>query len=107
MFYVGQKVVCVCDDPPSDPRNAPGGYWTPHWPKLGSVYTVRTIDICDDGIKYIRLHEVINPIRPFSDGVIEAGFVIRRFRPLTDITALEQIARDITEGKPVHIKECA
>ena len=90
-FHVGQKVVCVdVSFDGVDPRNLPGGQYTPNWPIKGEVYTVREVFR-----KSIRLVEVINPKSRFAEQFGEPAFLQRRFRPIvsrkTDIFALKAL----------------
>lgn len=97
-FYVGQKVVCV-DDEPSLRRDK-------KWLNAGKVYSVRAVEMFDHPIqgRYLGLHlfEVPRPQAPF-------GFVVpwdsRRFRPAvqpkTDISIFERILDHAVSGEPV------
>jgi hypothetical protein len=86
-FWVGQKVVCVDID---DHGNGSAEIL-----KINHVYTIR--DIRGDGelagrqVIAVWLNEVDEP--HFY------GFLSSRFRPATDISYLQKIARDVFEGK--------
>lgn len=82
-FVVGQHVVYVNDEMPSqhalDRWNANGF----ERPTKNKVYTVREIFIGTHGGPVLLLREIINPLGRMLDGSTrEPGFDARRFRPL-------------------------
>jgi hypothetical protein len=94
MFHVGQKVVCVDD--------SPGAYSGIKVLRLNAVYTITHVFPWNG----VLLAEVDPPPPPPA---ILRAFSKDRFRPLierkTDISVFQQIARDVTEGRPVKITE--
>ena len=85
-FWVGQKVVCV-DDVPVIHHKVRTGM---HGLTRGNVYTVRKIGKYDHSSlgEYIGVW-LTEIVRPAPD----TPFDYVRFRPATDITLLEEIAR--------------
>jgi hypothetical protein len=88
-FYLGQRVVCVCVNFSDEP------VWRSvvHvFPRLGCVYTVRSICEVDDLIGFC-FEEMVNPPGLFSRGFTEPAFDSRRFRPLrtTSIDVFKQL----------------
>jgi hypothetical protein len=79
-FQVGQKVVCVDDD------FRCGYERIVKTPVKGQVYTIRrlyTFKACTGSVvTIVHLVEIVNPVRKWDAGVMEAGFVPRRFRPV-------------------------
>lgn len=100
-FFIGQVVVCIKRDTWKILNEGECG------PVYNGQYTIRSISSEDDGL-FLRFEEIVNP--PLYEGD-EALFWSIYFRPLierkTDISALEKIARDVSQGKPVRIKEDA
>ncbi len=79
-FYVGQKVVCVDDEPGGYPGNAPNLAGL----KSGAIYTVRALREHDhSGNMGLLLCEIIRPILSDDCGR-EQPFYIRRFRPAVE-----------------------
>lgn len=80
-WHVGQRVVCV------DADGLVPSYGDEILPAKGSVYTIRSITDAPGGIICFRLAEIVNPVRQYSEGYIEARFRARRFRPVvSDLT---------------------
>ena len=77
--YVGQKVVFVRW---FEERPLVGEIT----PTLNSIYTIREIILDDDGGVGIRLVEIINAKREYSDGYEEVCFDANKFRPVKDTT---------------------
>lgn len=76
MFRVGQKVTMV----------APHKWQKNHFervPVFGAVYSIRVIEIYDDGI-FLIFNEIVNPIYKYNDETGETSFAARRFRPLVE-----------------------
>jgi hypothetical protein len=106
MFRVGQKVVLINDDwVKDDPRMVFGGYYVPYFPVKGPVYTVR------DAGAFIRLVEIVNPIRNFRNGENEVCFNASRFRPAverkTDIAIFQAMLNPSLEDMREIIRENA
>lgn len=101
MFYVGQKVVCVSDEPKNpcvlNGRILADDYW-PNFPKKGKIYTVRGFFCDDPDLCGIYLVELINPVRHYTKGFVEGGFRAENFRPLeerkTDISIFTEMLKD-------------
>lgn len=76
-FHVGQHVICVDDK--FGLTALPIAV-----PKKGVVYTVREV-IPEDkwGPSTLRLHEVVNPLRAYAEGLCENSWDARAFRPLS------------------------
>lgn len=77
-FRVRQKVQCIAK---------PGEIRAPYQetvPEFGSIYTVRSTHTCE-GVRGIRLEEIVNPNRPYWDGrhntVTEIAFAECFFKP--------------------------
>lgn len=112
MFHVGQKVVCVDDDPGPDRiegvRDGTIYVLTGDLDGLteGVVYTIRDIvEYPFDGQLMLYLCEIDRPPLLGPSGLFETGFALRRFRPAierkTDISIFTEIL------KPKHVKEPA
>jgi hypothetical protein len=88
-FHVGQQVVCVNDN--FSPRVA----WrrtVRTFPRLHAVYTIR--GICHSGgLVGLYFCEIENPPALFGDGLAEAAFNSRNFRPVrkTSIDIFEKL----------------
>lgn len=89
-FYRYQRVVCINDN------------WCPPFvattcPKAGVVYTIRSLFEAKTEQLCIRLVEILNPLREYNEGYMEAGFVADNFRPLcdkkTDISIFEAMLK--------------
>ena len=82
-WHVGMKVVCIRDAGPETK------FGVEIIPVRGEVYTIRTIEASNEGI-CIRLAEIINPVLPYDDGLVECDFHSEGFRPVqtraTDIS---------------------
>lgn len=93
----GQRVVCV---KPATAR------WDdqdviPHCPRTNAAYTVREVVAFGSGIGF-RLEEIRNPSFDCDDGSNEEpAFATHAFRPVTDISSLERIAREVTAHERV------
>ena len=98
MFYVGQKVVCV----DASYRGAFPWLGTP--PVEGVVYTIAGFNGSDPyhGELILRLVEIQNPAR--RAGRMLEGYLASRFRPVTDISALQAIVAEVKTGKRRKIK---
>ena len=75
-FHVGQKVQCIhtFDKRPGEKD-----------PVKGKVYTVRTVEFSETiDCHAIRLVEVVNQPRMYSEGLLEARFNAKRFIPLQE-----------------------
>lgn len=80
-FRVGMKVVCVREFPPS----VFDTLYFPCKPRKDAVYTIREVAVHqDDGHVGLRFVELKNPVLQFSDGLTEAAFDHRAFRPLEE-----------------------
>lgn len=78
-FHVGQKVVCV------DAEFQRGDFYdATTLPVEGTVYTVRDVFEPVPGAICIRLDEIVNDVEDFECGMMEAGFMVRRFRPVVE-----------------------
>jgi hypothetical protein len=77
-FYVGQRVVCVCVNFSREPvwRSVVRVY-----PRLGGIYTIRSICEAGDLIGFC-FEEFVNPPGHFSRGFVEPAFDSRKFRPV-------------------------
>lgn len=87
---VGDRVVCVDDQFPGN-----SFYAQTNTPAKGQTYTIRGIfPVFHEDKEHIclRLMEIVNPERDYEIGVVEPGFLVRRFRPVeprkTDISVL-------------------
>ena len=88
MFHVGQKVVCVdASEVEPDPTR-----WAPL--RKDAVYTVRQLVV---GLNTelvptpgLILHEIKNPMGPYGK---EYNYAVRRFRPLTDTSISDVLAK--------------
>ena len=91
-FYVGQKVVCV-------DAGGPSPYM--HWDAsdaifAGEVYTLKSVHL-HRGIVVVWLEErERHPLAKETWGP-ESGYGAYRFRPVTDITLLQEIASGIKQ----------
>ena len=98
-FHVGQKVVCV-----DDHFNC-GYARLVKTPIKGQVYTIRrlyTFKACTGSVvTIVHLEEIVNPVLKWDAGVMEAGFVPRRFRPVvqrkTDISLFTSMLNPFRE----------
>lgn len=81
---VGVKVVCVDD---AWPENSWYGYEV--LPVKGQAYTIRDL-VEYEGTLCCLLVEVQNSPQDYNQGMIEAAFAVRRFRPL--ITQEDDVA---------------
>jgi hypothetical protein len=88
-FHVGQQVVCIND------RFSPNPFWRSivhTFPKLNSVYTIRSI--CEDaGLIGFCFYEIRHSLALFRDGYFEPAFNSRNFRPVrkTSIAVLQRL----------------
>lgn len=74
-FHVGQMVVCVDD-------SFRGIIWRGEiLPVKGQVYTIRSMYADGDAVG-LRLEEIVNEQKVYSDGVNECAFNARYFRPV-------------------------
>ena len=77
-FYIGQHVICICDQWSNEPtwRAAVQTY-----PKLGGIYTIR--DICPRvDLIGLLFEEIWHEPAMFCIGPVEPAFNIKRFRPV-------------------------
>ena len=91
-FGVGQQVVCVSD------AFSPCRYWrraVTALPKLGMVYTIRSIREAH-GLIGLCFFEIVSPRARFSEGYVEPAFNSKNFRPVrrTSIAVFEQILQE-------------
>lgn len=85
-FHVGQKVVCVRNEPVGQERKYATGEMSQAI-FVGKIYTVREIDfraIHLHGVACVRLKEVVWSVRPSTVGPWESGYPAPCFRPLTE-----------------------
>ena len=89
MFQVGQKVVGIRDDPPSNGSAA----YMPCRIHLGCIYTVRGIHIKRGIDGYgVYLEEIVNPLVIWSDNTeVEWSFSSTRFQPLVEPQAITTV----------------
>src|SRR5437016_3073963 len=96
VFYVGQRVVCVCVKFSREP------VWRGNvrvFPQLGSVYTIRSIREERDLIGFC-FAEIVNPRGDFGPrGFVEPAFDSRRFRPVRT-TSIEVFRRLLVPACP-------
>lgn len=90
-FVRGQRVVCIDITPRAGRR------WYPHtMPTVGAVYTVAKGNYINErNDEVILLNEIQNPLGGRGEDV---GYLVRRFRPVTDISDLTEIAANIKRG---------
>ena len=75
MFHLGQKIVCVGQITPT--------HYQETLPVVGQTYVVR--DLFENGIgKGVRLNEILNKENLYTDGLMEAAFNIKKFRPVIE-----------------------
>lgn len=97
--FVGRKVVCTSDG------------WAAHngesVPKKGEVYTIRTanpgVDIPDR--IFIRLAEIVNESKGYTNGFYECAFDVRGFRPLTQRKTDISVFQKMLEPAPVRVSD--
>jgi hypothetical protein len=107
VLHIKQRVICVND------RRWPGGYtYVPKLPKMGSVYTIRTIVPCkvygydEDGLFLV---ELVNPVRvhnsPRGPMKGELKFRVSRFRPVhtTNIDVFLAMLEPMPARKPAEL----
>ena len=113
-FYIGQKVVCINDQRLIPDRMHPVSLWI----TKGSIYEIRWFGPSPDPAV---LYEPTVRLVGINRGEDASGnpdwfdlpFCAFRFRPLIEksteagVEVLKQIARDVTERKPVKITERA
>jgi hypothetical protein len=89
-MYVGQRIECINDD------GFPILYRFANYPVKGGIYTVRDFSDIDGDV---LLNEIVNTIslcQHSGTGDIamrECSFDQDRFRPLTDISVLEELLK--------------
>lgn len=92
-FQVGMKVVCV------DDKFSGGWDRIVKTPVKGKVYTIRqllTFKACTGQVvTTVLLEEIVNPVRQWDSGLMEAGFVPRRFRPVVQRKTSIEIFKDM------------
>lgn len=100
-FRVGQKVVCVYVPWPELAFELSAAFGV-KLPEANKIYTIRWIGTASDGLTYVRLVEIVNPVvgvEGFLRG--ECRFGVRRFRPIvtrnTDITIFKAMLTDQPE----------
>ena len=94
-FRIGQKVVCVdgtrlCLDL-GEQR-----------PVKGRIYTIRNFCEDDTDGTGLRLEEIVNEPRHYTDGYAEIAFYVWRFRPVrtTDISIFTAMLTPIPHKEP-------
>jgi hypothetical protein len=102
-FDVGQQVVCVND------AFSPCPYWrraVSALPKLGMVYTIRSIREAH-GLIGLCFFEIVSPHAHFSEGYVEPAFNSKNFRPVrhTSIAVFEEILLDAPAPAPAGATE--
>jgi hypothetical protein len=98
-FRIGQKVVCV------HAVDEGWGHGIEILPTVGEVYTIRSKEEHPTGF-YVRLHEIHNTPMPYGNGMGEAQFTVRAFRPLVERkTSIEIFERMLTPATPKHERE--
>lgn len=85
---IGMKVQCV--------RNATtrGGWGWEQVPAVGDVLTIRTVEYRAYPGTLFRFDEIHNPPAYYDVGLGEFQFWASRFRPLEEISASEDLARE-------------
>ena len=82
MFHIGQLVVCINDTWKSHLKNTEGI----SMPTKGMIYTIRGLPDCPgdrEGHGYgVHLEEIINPVKLYTWGKMEAVYDPSRFRPV-------------------------
>ncbi|WNV09994.1 hypothetical protein [Tardiphaga sp. 709] len=100
-FRVGQKVVCVAQCRAKLPCEV--------MPRMGQIYTIRSICDYDDGIPGLLFAEIRNPELHYADGFGECDFNALKFRPVvereTDISVFHEILR--TTKAPETVAVCS
>jgi hypothetical protein len=86
MYHIGQKVVCIYDSIMPG-RHAETAAREIEMPVEGVIYTVRGLPVWRN-IKGMLLEEIRNPKQYFGDEFCEPGFLLERFRPLTNVELL-------------------
>lgn len=86
MSWARPGVKCVCVD-----ASWPSGSWygPEALPVKGQQYTIRDLETYE-GTNCCRLVEIVNPLMDYNQGMIEAAFALKRFRPL--VTQQDDIA---------------
>ena len=109
-FWVGQKVICIDDEPSGKYCNPSLTYWEDMSIEIvkGCVYTIRHLatDLLPtaSGPTYPGLNIYVEEvIRPLGRGNVECPFSAHRFRPLieTDISDLEALLQTKDESELV------
>lgn len=75
-WKIGQKIVCVRDC-------LARCFQQEILPKKGEIYTIR--EITHYTMVCFRLVEIVNPVLSYEQGVGEATFDAKHFRPIVDI----------------------
>ena len=95
-FYVGQKVVCFSVNPSPYPCH----HIEVSKLQINKIYTIREIIKFSDRYS-LRLVEIVNEPRYFTNGFGEASYKIVRFKPLiekkTDISIFTEILNNSTK----------
>jgi hypothetical protein len=110
-FVVGQKVVCIDDDPKTYTR--PGLSYTGDLDGLtrGKIYTIRGIYVGsiatpDNNAVCLYLNEIVRPVSFLVQR--EAGYRAARFRHVreikTDISVFNEILRKANEENKIEIE---
>jgi hypothetical protein len=102
-LQVGQLVVCIND------VFSPCAYWRASvsaFPKLGRIYTIRSIREAH-GLIGLCFHEIVSSRRQFSEGFVEPAFNSKNFRPVkqTSIEVFQRLLRPTDPPKRVERPE--
>jgi len=91
-FKVGQKVACALNFAATRRSNSIYPQFNGIvWPEQGSTYTIREMEVMDSDHIGLRFEEIVNPVRNYFHGPSECAFDYIAFRPLTDISSLEEL----------------
>ena len=91
-FKVGQKVACALSFAATRRSNSIYPQFNGIvWPEQGSTYTIREMEVMDSDRIGLRFEEIVNPVRNYFHGPSECAFDYIAFRPLTDISSLEEL----------------
>lgn len=95
MYGVHQKVKCIDGSWGTATGSAFQILHCPNLPKVGSIYTIRTIErvtaiFADGPAWFVRLVEVVNPTNPnLGKGGVEPVFYATHFVPLSGLTNID------------------
>lgn len=103
MFFVGQKVVCVNNDPCT--KRSPNAWWNGDRPTLGQIYTIKRIILDWESYEIVHLVELDRSETAKERFGPDVGYGSYRFRPLierkTDISIFTQILDSVKSKEPV------